>query len=202
MTTIAVAKVWEPVLKTRQAKYPNEIFVRFVARNFYAVPDRSRVEFLDIGCGAGANTQYLLEEGFSVTALDATDVALNWLENRLSFKKIYAGHRLTKAHSDAQTWIYPENSFDCIMDINTLCHVEHPPYFAIHDALKKDGKFFCIAPAHDTWKGVGEGKGFTRFRTCVELGHDLRMFSNVNIDWASYPDRGNRINSWIVEASR
>ncbi|MBR1383475.1 MAG: hypothetical protein IJ555_06660 [Ruminococcus sp.] len=48
---------WEKVHQERDwGKYPAESTIRFVARNFYSVPDRSRVKILDFGCGGGATT--------------------------------------------------------------------------------------------------------------------------------------------------
>src|SRR5512135_564240 len=143
------------IASTRQGKYPNELLVRFVARNFYSAPDRSLVRFLDLGCGVGANSWYLAHEGFSVVALDSSDIALASLKHRFERERFFLD-RVTFERGNIKGWLYPEYHFDCVIDCNTLCHIEEPPFHAIRDSLKKDGRFFCIAPADDTWKGTLE----------------------------------------------
>lgn len=193
---------WDRLIATtRQGKYPNELFVRFVARNFYGVADRSRVRFLDIGCGIGANSWYLAREGFEVVALDKSASALASLKYRFEQERFFRD-LVTFEQCNAVTWFYPEYHFDCILDCNTLCHVETPPMFAIRDALKKDGKFFCVAPADDTWKGTLEGKGYCRTTNEEEMRELLKPFGEVKIRKASYPDRDHMITSWIAECSR
>lgn len=199
------AEHWNDLIATsQQAEFPNEILVRFIARNFYGTPDRSRISILDIGSGAGANAEYLVGKGFEVTALDFSPAAHARLRGRLSRKKYYAGMaRLTQETGDAANWNYPDNKFDCIIDINSLCHVERPPYYAIRDALKKHGKFFSIAPANDTWGGIADGKGYCRLATAEELGTLLMPFSGgLSIRKSSYPHGEHQITSWICEASK
>jgi hypothetical protein len=56
--------VWEQIFASREwGKYPPEHVVRFVARNFYRVPDRKQVRLLEVGCGPGANV-WASSEGF------------------------------------------------------------------------------------------------------------------------------------------
>ena len=69
---------------------------------------------------------------------------------------------MTYLQADITNFPLQENFYDCIIDHNSLCHVEKPPYFTIFDALKPKGKFFSVMPADDTWKGTLEGKGFCR----------------------------------------
>ena len=194
---------WDRLISsTRQGKYPNELFVRFVARNYYGVDDRSRVRFLDIGPGVGANSWFLAHEGFQVMALDISPSALASLKFRFERERFFRD-QVQFEQANAETWIYPENHFDCILDCNTLCHVKNPPMFAIRDALKKGGKFFSIAPTNDTWKErVMEGKDFCRFNDKFEMLNLLKPFSCAEIRRAEYPDREAQMRSWVIEAGK
>ena len=191
---------WDGWMATRQAKYPNENFVRFVAKNYYDVPDRSKVRFLDLGCGAGANTWYLAHEGFRVTAVDRSESALASLRHR--FQEERFPHQVVFLERDINHLDVAPACFDCVLDHNTLCHIEKPPFDAIHDALKDGGRFFSVAPALDTWRGTLEGKGFCRVASEHEVREMLKMFSDVKIRHSSYPAGDHDITSWIIEATK
>ncbi len=189
---------------TRQARYPAEVFVRFVADNYYNNVDRSRIKFLDLGCGGGANSWYLAHEGFHVTALDQSKAALELLKTRFEEERFYRD-RIIFLHEEISALMPgfgPGHLFDCILDHNTLCHVERPPMNTIHEMLKKNGKLFMVAPSPDTWKETLWGKGYCRLATEKKLCSMLKMFSDIKINKASYPHRGHDIKSWIVEASK
>ncbi len=187
-------------VKDRQ-KYPNELFVRFIARNYYGVPDRSRVRVLDIGSGNGANSWFLAYEGFAVTALDKDEQAMAAL--KLRFKKEKFFREVEYLVRDIAKYTLPENCFDVIADINTLCHVPEAPMFSLRDALKKDGKFFCITPKHDTWQErVHHGKDFTWFRNLKNMEEWLEPFNDVEIHEASYPEGDHQMRSWICQANK
>lgn len=157
---------------------PNENFVRFVANNYGAAP-RSKVCFLDIGSGSGANASYLEAQGYGVVALDASP----WARAHI--------------HADCSTIRNWSENFDCIFDINTLCHVKNPPYEAIFRALKPGGKFFSIHPAIDTEVGM-VGKGYTRLADAVTmrrmLGCFMRLTIHKSINWSG----DTKIASWQI----
>ncbi len=188
---------------TRQARYPAEVFVRFVADNYYKADDRSRVKFLDLGCGGGANSWYLAHEGFHVTALDQSKAALESLKMRFEEDRFYRD-RIVFVQEDIGKLSHGSSGilFDCVLDHNTLCHIERPPMNTIHEMLKKNGKLFMVAPSPDTWLQTLWGKGYCRLATEAGLRRMLKMFSDVQISKASYPHRGHDIKSWVVEAIR
>lgn len=48
-----------------------------MAQNYYKCENREAIKVLDFGCGAGANTWYLANKGFSVAALDGSEDAIS-----------------------------------------------------------------------------------------------------------------------------
>ena len=64
---------------------------------------------LDIACGAGRNTHYLLERGFSVDALDISDIALLHVDNRAH-----------KIEADLESYRLKKESYDLILNFNFL----------------------------------------------------------------------------------
>src|SRR3989338_11176865 len=84
-------KTWEKVFSSKEwGKYPPEVLVRFVARNYYAAPDRSKIKILDLGCGTGAATWYMAREGFSVVGIDGSKTAIKIARRRFKAEKLKA----------------------------------------------------------------------------------------------------------------
>jgi 2-polyprenyl-3-methyl-5-hydroxy-6-metoxy-1,4-benzoquinol methylase len=152
--------------------------MRFVARRFGPGD-----VFLDIGSGSGANADELRVRGFIVVTLD-NGVKADFMTD------------IRKAHFNPET-------FNCVLDINTLCHVEDPPFENIKAWLKPHGSFFSICPTLDTSDRVKDGKDYTRLVSEHDLRGMLRMFSEVKIGTAHYQIPGSDyFDSWIVEAKR
>lgn len=177
--------VWNKIItNSRKSKYPDLNFVRFVARNYFGGFPRDRFHFLDLGSGDGANTWFLENEGFRVTAIDGSPGAR------------------AHVHTDLATWDYPTGEYDCALDINSLCHIESPPFSKIRNALKHGGKFFSICPADDTWRGTLEGKGYCRCATAEQVIEMFEPFTGLRFGRAVYPDGEHAITSWIIEATK
>ena len=78
-------EIWEDIFQNNEwGKYPSLAVVRFVARNFYKVPNRKDIRILELGCGTGANLWYCAREGFSVIGLDGSKTALNTMISRFN----------------------------------------------------------------------------------------------------------------------
>lgn len=158
----------------RQA--PDNNLMRFVARRFPV-----SAVMLDIGSGEGANARELIARDHTVYTVD------------------HDPHVDCDFHIDIGQ--FDIENLDCVYDINTLCHVENPPFEKIKSWLNPDGIFFSICPTDRMWVGVAEGKDFTRFASREQLKRFLKPFSRWSIDRAGAPDfRGHYLSSWIVEA--
>ncbi|MBM4074467.1 MAG: class I SAM-dependent methyltransferase [Planctomycetes bacterium] len=66
---------WNGWNAERAPRYPHQKVVQFVFRNFDE-PRRRHSSALDLGCGSGANSAFLAENGFSVVSTDLSDVGV------------------------------------------------------------------------------------------------------------------------------
>ncbi len=156
---------------------PDTNLMRFVARRF-----SEPAKMLDIGSGEGANARELRSRGHDVLTIDKNETNADIWEDICSWDPVTA-------------------SFNLIYDVNTLCHVENPPFEKIKSWLKPRGIFFSICPTERCWRGVADGKEFTRFATHSDLRSMLSIFASYEIYGALCPDfRGNELESWIAEA--
>ena len=172
---------WEKIHAGREwGGYPSEHVIRFVARNFYSAPDRSKVKILDFGCGAGANTWYLANEGFDTYAFDGSKSAVARAEKNLA-KKGLAAHFLV---ADGIQLPYESETFDAIIDnvmiySNTLANIRMM-YGECHRFLKTD--CFDRQELHDVLAEAG--------------------FSRIVIEEVRYTDVGSLVHQYIAKAEK
>jgi 2-polyprenyl-3-methyl-5-hydroxy-6-metoxy-1,4-benzoquinol methylase len=110
---------WEKIYSSREwGRYPPEELIRFVARNFYSVENRKDVKFLDIGCGTGAAAWFIAREGFTVYGIDGSETAIEIVKKVFEKEKLAGEFKV----GDIINLDYPDNFFDCIVDVNALQH--------------------------------------------------------------------------------
>lgn len=90
---------------------------------------------LDLACGRGRNSRYLAELGFSVDAVDISDVAIDRLTRRAAHWKLPIHPRVL----NLERWILPRNRYQVIVNINYL---ERKIFPAIVEALLPGGLLF------------------------------------------------------------
>ena len=82
---------------------------------------------LDIACGVGRNTHFLVEKEFRVDAVDLSDYALSQVKNHAKINKI---------ETDLDTYNLEQDKYDLIVNINYLSRRLFPQ---IKEALKSGG---------------------------------------------------------------
>ncbi len=165
---------------------PNNILVTYLARKSLWPNWPERCKALDIGSHSLANALWMRDRGYDVTTIDTDPTAWATIHGGIE----HAGFR------------FPPGSFDYVIDINTLCHVECPPYSDIREWLAPEGRFFSIHPAIGTDELVMIGKDYTRLPSERELRDSLKMFTQVAIFPSEYPHFPGQLKSWVVEARK
>lgn len=201
---------WDKVYYEKQmAQYPDNALIRFVAKYYYAAPDRKEVKFLDIGCGAGSSTWFLSREGFSVAAIDSSLVAIERLRQRLKKENLEA----FTGCLDITTLDFKENCFDAIVDVSSTCYVPQDKIEGLMKnllrVLKSGGRYFQITPAstcaRNPFNQVIEGIEFeARFLTLDEVYFNFKDFSNVQVTSYSYnvSNIDGKVKLWVIEATK
>ena len=141
--------VWKKIHSSRDwGKWPNEELVRFIGRNFFRMPrkQRKKIRILEVGVGQGANTWFMMKEGFDVYGVDISCSAID------KFKKMFSEENLevedfSRKFKVADIREIPfGDRFDVVIDCATVWYVtyteHHSVYKEINRVLKKGGLFF------------------------------------------------------------
>ena len=101
-------------------KYPSLELVR-IEKKLFNNKDESRNNVLEYAIGGGCNTEHLLNEGYKVSGLDVTDVAIKTTKNRIlkNTSKI-ENLNLFKLDVNANRLCFDDNSFDYIVAMSVL----------------------------------------------------------------------------------
>ena len=193
-------KTWETVFRSQEwGKYPPEELIRFIARNFYKVPDRKKIKILDVGCGTGTCTWYLTREGFSAYGIDGSKTAIKIAEERFMKEGLKGEFKV----GDLTNISYPNEYFEGGVDIAAIQHndikSQRKIISEVYRVLKPHGKFFSMMIAKDSYgyglgneiekntfgdieKGPFAGKGIVHFFEEREIRELLHNFRNIMID--------------------
>ena len=113
--------VWEKLHSSQEwGKYPAEDIIRKVMRAYRQRSTRETTKVLELGCGAGANLSFFLNEGFQTFGVDGAPSAINAARERLQPMKS-EGQILELTCATFDQVDYPDEHFDLIID-----------YFAIY----------------------------------------------------------------------
>lgn len=198
---------WDKVYSQKgMAEYPDNMVIRFVANNYYNVPNRKEVKFLDVGCGVGSNTWYIAKEGFSVAAIDSSPVAMEKLRKRLEKDKLEA----LLGCGDITQLDFKPDYFDAVIDVSSLCYIPEDKIKdfmeKLHTVLKPGGKIFSLwptywsvrSPFNHTIEGVDLNARFLEFNQIIYQFHKFK----VKHATVSYPVKAGRVELWHVEGTK
>lgn len=101
-------------------KYPNENVIKFVARNYFKEKNRGEIKILDAGCGVGAQSWFLVREGFDVYGFDFSKSAIEKLKYRFEKEKLCLDGLDKFEVKDAIKLDYPDGFFDAVVDSSML----------------------------------------------------------------------------------
>ena len=216
---------WEEIFSSRTwGLYPPEELVRFMARRFGAVTDKSRLRVLEIGCGPGPNLWYLAREGYTVAGIDGSATAIQQALGRLGREGLPTGLPLMDlAVGDFVSLPWPDQSFDAVIDIEAIYANSFTTILAvvdeIHRTLKNGGLFFGkmfgdLTTGNDSGdplepgtrrnptRGPCTGNVLAHFFSREELNGLFSSFNGLQVDHVVRSDQSDevRIHEWLVTA--
>ena len=139
--------IWEELHSTRSwGKYPAESLIRKVMRHYSGVSKKKDISILEIGCGAGANLSFFMEEGFNVTGIDGSESAIKNAEKLLKKKYKEKKDNLNLQVMKFEDFSFKNNSFDLVVDYFAIyankVNLIKSIYSKIHKVLKTNGRFY------------------------------------------------------------
>ena len=215
---------WEGVHKARGwGRYPPEELIRFVARHYFDVPDRSAVKILELGCGAGANLWFLAREGFDTFGVDGSETAIARARQYLEQQCLTAHLKVSDVTEQAE--LFPGVRFDAIIDVACSCchrlNIARAMFDRAFDGLKPGGRIYSMTLAAGTYgdalgkevepgtraeipDGPFRGLGICHFFTLEEIKSVFARFDNVGIEYSvrSIRDMNQLVKLWVVEGIR
>ena len=123
-------------------RYPFPAFIGPFLSIYGRAPDRSKVNVLDIGSGAGNNVWFFAREGFATHAIEGSATALAYARERLKTEGVSADLR----QGDFQALPFEAASMDFVLDRASAAHNTRTAIEATLDevrrVLKPGGAFF------------------------------------------------------------
>lgn len=105
--------IWEETIwRQRSSRYPYDIVVSFVYKNYPRHKPRHAVKILEVGCGTGNNLWFAAREGFQVSGIDASPTAIAYAKKRFSEDGL-VGHFCV---GDFTQLPYKSDVFDLVID--------------------------------------------------------------------------------------
>tara|TARA_B100001287_G_C22628614_1_gene503894 strand:- start:20 stop:685 length:666 start_codon:yes stop_codon:yes gene_type:complete len=139
--------IWEKLHSSRSwGKYPAESLIRKVMRNYSLISNKEEISILEIGCGAGANLSFFMEEGFNVTGIDGSESAIKNAKKFLTKKFKEKKHKLKLEVIKFEDYLFKKDSFDLVVDYFAIyankMKVIKSIYSKVHKVLKPNGYFY------------------------------------------------------------
>ena len=160
-------------------EYPYDILVSIVARKYYNVENRKEIKILDLGCGAGNNSKFLAEQGFTVDGIDGASTAIKVA--RQNIKKNNLDHRANFKVGEFNSLPYEDEKFNCVIDRESI-YANHKKNIKniisneVYRVLKDDGIFISFI--------------YSSVHPQKEYGNEIEKNTYNNFDRGSFENTG------------
>lgn len=128
-------------------------------------PPKSYSRVLDLGCGIGRHSLVFAREGYEVTAVDSSKMAISHVQERARL----SGLKVETIYGDYKTPLFQEGSFDIVVCYNVVYHgLREEMVRAINlcqQYLKPGGILFLTCPTRDDGK-YGDGEKIAPHTFC------------------------------------
>ncbi len=144
----------------------------------YILKRHNRKRVLDFGCGAGILCYLLAKQNFDVTGADIEFSPLNMIKNKIDFPT-----NLRFIEGDIITKDIPNNSFDVIIALDVMEHIENYPEYIAHfkRLLSTNGVVIVSGPTENILYKIGRklaGNRFTGDYHVLNIGEIKKGFSS------------------------
>ena len=142
--------------------------------------DLKTINFLEVGCGEGMYSKYILEAGARGTSIDYSDEALKYARQNLS-RFVQEGLSKLENFDFLNGNLSLLGKFDVVFSIMVLEHIENEQLFLtrIREVLKPDGVAVIIVPSRmDAWGVEDDQVGHLR-----RYSHESLKKSCENVDF-------------------
>ena len=169
--------------KVRERMIPDERGSAFwlrqhIGRYVFAAQFANGMAVLDIACGAGYGANYLMNNGAK------TVIGGDYSEEAIEYARLhYSREGLYFLRLDAQQMPFRNNSFDVIVSLETIEHLERYQDF-LHDCkrmLKEDGIFICSTPNRKATFGSRDPYHFREFSVDELYELIARYFAEIKL---------------------
>lgn len=173
---MAFENYWNEVYKERKN---NKIVYDNWLDKYLDILQKSTKPILDLGCGFGNDTLYLLERGMRVISCDYSIEALANLKRNIpnaDARKVDISKKLP----------FADEKFDCVIADLTLHYFDNKTTIGIMQEIKrilrKGGHLFArVNSVYDTNHGAGQGKELEHNFFFVE-GYNKRFFDMEDVN--------------------
>ena len=147
-----------------QRQYPNEELLRFLGRNFFALPyqERKGVKILEVGCGSCSNLWMIAREGFDAYGIDISEKSIEL--GKLMLEKWNTTAEISV--QDMTSLSFKNAFFDVIVDIFSSYCLDKKNFASFlqeaNRVLKLGGKIFLYTPSD-------KSEAFTNHHPAVKI---------------------------------
>ena len=130
----------ESFFELRHDEIESEMSTRWLGEIKKLLPNKSRLNILDVGCGTGYFEVLLGREGHNVTGIDLTPEMIKRANEMIGIYKLDS-QKVKCQVGDAENLDFPEETFDVVITRNLTWTLPHPikAYQEWYRVLKKGG---------------------------------------------------------------
>lgn len=162
---MSVNPIWEEIYSSGHSqKYPWDLVVSFVYRNYPREKCKSDVRILEVGFGSGSNLYFAAQEGFSVAGVEGSPTAVEFAKSRFEDNGLQGDLCI----GDFLSLPFSSETFNLAIDRGSLCCVskndQKVAITEIHRCLRKGGRFLYTGytDSHSSMRsGITDEDGLT-----------------------------------------